>query len=146
MSSILHLLCSQHGGLQDAGTSSGSVTASKTWYEGMLTEELHGPRFMPLESSIGQLEVAAYFAAVNALAFAAFAWDKRCARLGSWRVRERTLIWLALVGGSLGAFAGQQIMRHKTSKQPFRTQLSAVIGLQTIVIAGLTLLYARGAA
>ena len=94
---------------------------------------------MLLESSIGQVEVAAYFAAINALAFAAFAWDKPCARLGSWRVRERTLIWLALIGGSVGAFAGQQVMRHKTSKQPFRAQLSAVIGFQTLVIAGLIL-------
>jgi uncharacterized membrane protein YsdA (DUF1294 family) len=100
---------------------------------------------MPWDSSTGQLEMAAYLVAINALAFAAFAWDKRCAGLGSWRVRERTLIWLALIGGSLGAFAGQQVMRHKTSKQPFRGQLSAVIGFQTIVIAALILLYARGA-
>ena len=89
---------------------------------------------MPLWS--GPLQVVGYLLAINAVAFGAFAWDKHCAREAYRRVPERRLIWLALIGGSIGAFAGQQILRHKTTKQPFRTQLAAVIGLQTVVLAG----------
>jgi len=88
-----------------------------------------------------ELGVAAtYLGVINAVAFGSFAWDKHCARQGSWRVPERRLLWLAVIGGTFGAFAGQQILRHKTHKQPFRSRLSIVAGLQTIVLAGLLLL------
>ena len=39
------------------------------------------------------------------------------------RVPERTLLNLALIGGAPGAVAAQQMLRHKTRKEPFRTQL-----------------------
>ena len=52
-------------------------------------------------------------------------------RIGSWRVSERTLLTLAAVGGSIGAVFGQIFLRHKTRKEPFRTQLRLIVGLQT---------------
>ncbi|MCK5750787.1 MAG: DUF1294 domain-containing protein [Oricola sp.] len=73
--------------------------------------------------------------AVNLLAFAAFGWDKRQARLGGWRVQEATLLWLALIGGTPGAFAGRAVFRHKTRKQPFVTQLWLVVVLQAAGMA-----------
>jgi len=72
---------------------------------------------------------------VNLLAFAAFGWDKRQARLGRWRVKESTLLLLALIGGTPGAFAGRAIYRHKTRKQPFVTQLWLVVVLQAAAVA-----------
>lgn len=74
----------------------------------------------------------------NLLAFGAFAWDKAAARRGAWRIRESTLLGLALAGGLFGALAGQQLLRHKTRKEPFRTQLYAVAGIQAIVAVLLT--------
>lgn len=68
--------------------------------------------------------------AVNLLTFAAFGWDKRQAQFGGWRVKEATLLWLALIGGTPGAFAGRAVFRHKTRKQPFVTQLWLVVVLQ----------------
>lgn len=63
------------------------------------------------------------FAALNVIAFLAFGFDKhQAARHGS-RIPERTLLALALFGGALGALIGQQVFRHKTQKQPFRTLL-----------------------
>ena len=38
-------------------------------------------------------------------------------------MKRRTLLGLALFGGALGALLGQQLFRHKTQKQPFRTLL-----------------------
>lgn len=72
--------------------------------------------------------------AINLLAFAAFGWDKRQARLGGWRVQEATLLWLALIGGTPGAFAGRAAFRHKTRKQPFVTQLWLVVVLQAMAV------------
>ena len=73
--------------------------------------------------------------AVNLLVFSAFGWDKRQAQLGGWRVKESTLLLLALIGGTPGAFAGRAMFRHKTRKQPFVTQLWLVVVLQVAAVA-----------
>jgi uncharacterized membrane protein YsdA (DUF1294 family) len=75
----------------------------------------------------------AALALVNLLACAAFAIDKAAARRDSRRVRESTLLGLALIGGIVGAVAGQQIFRHKTRKEPFRTRLHAIAAMQAVV-------------
>jgi len=75
-------------------------------------------------------QLLAALAGVNLAAFAGFGWDKRQARLGGWRVRESTLLLMALAGGTPGAFAGRAHFRHKTKKQPFVTQLRLVACLQ----------------
>ena len=73
---------------------------------------------------------------INVIAFLAFGWDKRQAERDGSRIAERTLIGLALFGGALGALIGQQVFRHKTQKQPFRTLLwlAAVINLLAAVV------------
>jgi uncharacterized membrane protein YsdA (DUF1294 family) len=73
---------------------------------------------------------AAYLLAINLAAYLAFAADKRRAATRAWRIPERTLLWLAALGGSSGAIAAQQILRHKTRKEPFRTLLWMVAGAQ----------------
>ena len=84
------------------------------------------------------LSIAAYVLAINALEFLAFAWDKHFARTGMWRISESTLLLLALIGGSIGAIAGQRVLRHKTRKEPFRTTLLVIAGLQVIALVALT--------
>ena len=49
-------------------------------------------------------------------------------------MRERTLLLATLFGG-LGAWMGQHLLRHKTRKQPFRTQLGVVIVVHLIGVA-----------
>lgn len=77
-----------------------------------------------------RLQPLTFLLAMNLLAFLAFGWDKRQARLGGWRVKESTLLMLALAGGSPGAFAARAAFRHKTRKQPFVAQLWLVVALQ----------------
>jgi uncharacterized membrane protein YsdA (DUF1294 family) len=72
-------------------------------------------------------------AAINFLAFAAFGFDKAQAERGGRRVRESTLLKLALLGGSPGAYAGRSAFRHKTRKQPFNSQLRFTAVLQVVV-------------
>jgi uncharacterized membrane protein YsdA (DUF1294 family) len=92
---------------------------------------------MPVLDGNLLLSIAAYVLAINALEFLAFAWDKHCARKGMWRISESTLLLLALIGGSAGAIAGQRVLRHKTRKEPFRTNLLVIAGLQVIALVAL---------
>lgn len=77
-----------------------------------------------------QIALTAWLAAVNLAAFAAMGLDKRRARNGAWRVRERTLFLLALAGGSVGAIAGMWLFRHKTRHWYFVLGLPAFLALQ----------------
>lgn len=61
--------------------------------------------------------------------------DKSAARLGSKRVSERTLLWLAFLGGSPGLFLGRTIFGHKTSKQSFINAMWLVFAVQVAIIA-----------
>jgi uncharacterized membrane protein YsdA (DUF1294 family) len=74
----------------------------------------------------------AYLVLINLATFGAFALDKVAAETGRRRTPETTLLMLALIGGSLGAFTAQQVLRHKTRKQPFRALLLAIIALHVI--------------
>ncbi|HMG51397.1 MAG TPA: DUF1294 domain-containing protein [Inquilinus sp.] len=80
--------------------------------------------------------LALYLLAISIVAFAAFAWDKHCARAGRRRIPERTLLTLALAGGTPGAIAGQRLLRHKTQKEPFRSRLRWIaIGQLLLAVA-----------
>ena len=81
--------------------------------------------------------VAAYLVLINLLAFAAFRADKRAAEHGLYRTPERTLLLLAAIGGTSGAFAASQIFRHKTRKQPFRSMLWLIAVAQAGLMAWL---------
>ncbi len=91
------------------------------------------------------LAIASYAIAVNLGGFLAFAWDKHRARLGLWRVSERTLLTLALVGGTVGVIFGQQLLRHKTRKEPFRTYLLLIAVIQLVVMTALLFPQTRNA-
>lgn len=74
-----------------------------------------------------------YLAAMNLAAFAAMGLDKRRARTGRWRVRERTLFLLALLGGSAGALAGMWCFRHKTRHPRFVWGMPAILALHLLL-------------
>jgi uncharacterized membrane protein YsdA (DUF1294 family) len=88
------------------------------------------------------LAVIAYWLVVNWIAFTAFGYDKSLAVNGLRRMPEAHLLMLAMLGGSVGAFAGRQHFRHKTRKQPFTTQLQIIAMLQTGILAGLVIAFA----
>ncbi|MBQ9003031.1 MAG: DUF1294 domain-containing protein [Eggerthellaceae bacterium] len=73
--------------------------------------------------------VVVYLAGVNLIAFAAFGVDKSRAERGAWRISESALLFLAAVGGSIGALAGMRLFHHKTRKPLFS------IGVPVLLIA-----------
>lgn len=55
-----------------------------------------------------------YYAIVNIIAFFLYGNDKWRAKHHVWRIPERSLLGIAILGGALGAFLGMQVFRHKT--------------------------------
>lgn len=62
--------------------------------------------------------------------FALMGVDKRRAKRGAWRVKERTFFLLALLGGSPGALLGMWTFRHKTRHWYFKFGLPAILSAQ----------------
>ena len=75
-----------------------------------------------------------YLATVNLVAFVAMAADKWKARHNRWRIRERTLLLLAVIGGSVGAILGMTLFRHKTQHLRFWLGLPVIFALQLVAV------------
>ena len=75
-----------------------------------------------------------YLLAVNVLTFIVYGVDKWKARRGRWRVPESTLMGLAALGGSVGAWLAMQLFRHKTQKKKFRYGVPVLFVLQVAAV------------
>ena len=60
-----------------------------------------------------------YLIIINITAFAAYAMDKGRSKRHMWRVPEATLLMLAALGGSAGAFIAMHFLHHKTKHPRF---------------------------
>ena len=74
-----------------------------------------------------------WLAVINLVTFAVYGIDKAKAKRGAWRMPEKTLFLLPLLGGSLGALLGMRVFRHKTKHWYF------VWGITLILLAQLAL-------
>ena len=84
--------------------------------------------------------VLLYFVVISAATAAATFYDKLAAKSGRWRVPEKTLLLLALVGGAAAELAVMLVIRHKTRHKKFMIGLPAILVLQAVLIAGILLL------
>ncbi len=71
-----------------------------------------------------------YVLGINFLALFIYGVDKVLARSHAWRISERTLLLLALCGGSAGALCGIHLFRHKSRKSIFLLYFSIILLLQ----------------
>ena len=76
-----------------------------------------------------------YLAVINVLTFFMYGIDKIKAKRNKWRIRETALLGLAVLGGSVGAWIGMMVWRHKTMHKKFR------YGIPLILIAQIALLF-----
>ena len=83
--------------------------------------------------------IVIYGVLVNVVAFLMMGRDKRAAVMGKQRIPEKSLMAIAMIGGSLGAYAGMRQFHHKTKKRKFSFGIPAIIVLQVGVIAYLIL-------
>lgn len=75
-----------------------------------------------------------YLAIINVLTFCLYGIDKRRAIRSRWRISEATLLWMAVLGGSLGAWLGMRIWHHKTQHKKFRYGIPLIIIAQIAVV------------
>lgn len=77
---------------------------------------------------------------LNGVTFCMFGADKWLAHGHSWRISEKMLWSLALVGGSAGALLGMYLFRHKTRKLTFQLVMFLIIALQVAIFVGVFIL------
>lgn len=76
-----------------------------------------------------------YLIVINIVAFALFAYDKRQAKNGGWRIREVTLLLSCFLGGWAGGLAAMSICHHKTRKPLFYIGIPVIIVLHTLLLS-----------
>lgn len=67
---------------------------------------------------------------VNVITFVVYGIDKLKAKKGTWRVPETTLLLLAIVGGSVGAWCGVKVWHHKTMHAKFKYGIPLIMAMQ----------------
>ncbi len=60
-----------------------------------------------------------FFLVLSILTFLLFGFDKNAARMNQWRIPEKVLLGLSILGGAAGGLLGMQVFRHKTRKNYF---------------------------
>ena len=74
-----------------------------------------------------------YLIIINAVAFIFMLADKQKARKNLWRIPERTLLAVAILGGSLGGILGMNLFRHKTKKPKFAIGLPCIFAVHALL-------------
>ena len=74
-----------------------------------------------------------YLVAMNVVTFFAYGIDKWKAKRSKWRISEATLLGMAVIGGSIGAWLGMRVWHHKTMHKKFQ------LGIPLIIVAQIAL-------
>ena len=80
-----------------------------------------------------------YLIVINVTTLITYGVDKRKAIKDKWRIQEKTLLILAVIGGSVGAFAGMHLFHHTTNKWKFSIGVPLIFLLQTALVVFLCL-------
>lgn len=76
-----------------------------------------------------------YLFAINIVSFFLYGIDKYKAKKNKWRISEATLLMIAGIGGSIGAWAGMRLWHHKTMHKKFKYGIPAIIIMQVCLVA-----------
>ena len=89
----------------------------------------------------GGMALLVYLVLINLVTFFVYGADKRRARQGKWRVPEKTLFLLPLLGGSVGALLGMRVFHHKTKHWYFVVGMPLILVCQAALAIYLVHLY-----
>lgn len=84
----------------------------------------------PFSKAAFMLFILFHIPFINIFTFLAYGKDKRAARRGEWRIPEVQLHTLELLGGIIGAIAGQKFFHHKNKKKSYMVTFFAAIVIQ----------------
>ncbi len=76
-----------------------------------------------------------YTIIINIIGFFSMLIDKRRAIKNKWRIPEKTLFLIAIIGGSVGSIAGMRLFRHKTKHWYFAYGMPAILLIQIVIIS-----------
>lgn len=82
-----------------------------------------------------------YLIIINALGFVLMLIDKQKAKKHAWRIPEKVLLGVAVMGGSIGVLLGMELFRHKTKHKRFAIGVPVILVLQ--LAAGAAIWYLR---
>lgn len=82
-----------------------------------------------------------YVIVINIIGFLAMWIDKVKAKRGSWRIPEKTLFTITLLGGGIGTIAGMYKFRHKTKKLYFTIGFPVILFSEIFIIIYILLKY-----
>ena len=80
-------------------------------------------------------EIICYLLAVNIATFLLYGIDKYKSKRSKWRISEATLLTMAAIGGSIGAWAGMRLWHHKTMHKKFKYGIPLIIIMQIALVA-----------
>lgn len=75
-----------------------------------------------------------YLIAINVVAFFLYGIDKWKAKRSKWRISEATLLGLAVIGGSIGAWLGMKVWHHKTMHKKFKYGIPLILMAQIAIV------------
>ena len=75
-----------------------------------------------------------YLVAINVVTFFMYGIDKWKAKRSKWRIPEATLLGMAVIGGSIGAWLGMRMWHHKTIHKKFQFGIPLIIAAQIALV------------
>ena len=92
--------------------------------------ETHYFKVTPFVPKTLLLFVVYQFIVINPVTYLAYWVDKRAAIRGEWRIPERNLHMLEMLGGWSGALLAQKILHHKNKKKSYQSEFAFVLIMQ----------------
>ncbi len=75
-----------------------------------------------------------FLLSINIIAFTTMGYDKYASKhIPRHRVRERTLLLIATIGGSIGMILAMKIFKHKTLHKKFYIGVPIIFAIQVII-------------
>ena len=78
--------------------------------------------------------VLIYLVVINGITFLIYGIDKWKAVKNKWRISEATLLLLAVIGGSIGAWMGMRVWHHKTMHKKFKYGIPLILVIQIVLL------------
>ena len=83
--------------------------------------------------SLTGMIITGYLIVINVITLIVYGINKWKAKYNKWRIPEATLLILATVGGSIGAWTGMKLFHHKTMHKKFKYGVPTIFILQIVI-------------
>ncbi len=80
-----------------------------------------------------------YFIIISIIGIIVTVHDKIAAKRNKWRVSEKTLFLISILGGGLAVYITMLIIRHKTKHKRFMIGIPIILISELILISGIVI-------